>query len=340
MTYNWQKQKASDSPRDHQIKTTASRIASHKTNNAEHLNNPPAVNPTMATEIFTTPPALTEQRPTIYTPESPLRDPKRLVRDITIGMWRSRELIYILFMRDLKAQFRQSYFGYIWLILPPLMTTGVWVFLSSQQVVAIGDTGMPYPMFVIIGTVFWQFFAGALQSPLTAFNAGRPVFMKLKVPPEAFIAAGSARAVFDFTISLILIAPMYLALGITPPWTILLLPLAIVAMYLLGSAIGLLLLPIGGLYSDVTQAIQITLRFAMYLSPVVYPVPTQGLAATLIRLNPVTPAIECARSWLVSGPTDNIWPLLLWIPLSLAGCLFGLIALRVAMPHLIVRMGM
>ena len=277
---------------------------------------------------------------TVYSPESPLSNPKKLVAEIFTDLWKSRELIQILFFRDLKAQFRQSYFGYLWLIMPPLMTTLVWLFLNSQKVVTVPDTGMPYAIFVIVGTVFWQSFAAALESPLKAFNAGKPVFMKLKVPPEAFIVAGSARVAFDFAISLLLLIPVFITYRITPSWTLVLLPIAILCLYLLGTAIGLMLLPIGALYQDIGRAISVFMRFAMYLSPVVFPIPQEGFARTVILINPVTPILETARAWLVTGPTDSVWGMLMWLPVTLVLCLIGFVVLRVVMPHLVARMGM
>lgn len=281
-----------------------------------------------------------KDRVAVYTPESPLKEPVKLMREIIADVSHSRELIGILFMRDLKAQFRQTVLGYAWLLLPPLLTTGVWLFLNGQKVVSIADTGMPYAIFVIIGTTFWQSFSTAVQCPLKAFETGRPVFMKLKVPPEAFIAAGSARAVFDFGVSLTLLFPFFAVFGITPAWTIVFLPIPVAALYLLGTSIGLLLLPIGGLYGDVAKATQFALTFAMFLSPVIYPVPTTGWASTIVGLNPITPILDTARSWLVSGATGDVWYMLAWMPFTLITCVGAIVVLRVVMPHLIARMGM
>jgi lipopolysaccharide transport system permease protein len=54
----------------------------------------------------------------------------------------SRELAWRLLVRNLSAQYRQSWLGYAWAFLPPLFTTAIWVFLQSQQVLGVGDTGM------------------------------------------------------------------------------------------------------------------------------------------------------------------------------------------------------
>lgn len=276
----------------------------------------------------------------IYSPESALANPGKLVREVFYDLYRCRELIWILFQRDLKAQFRQSLLGYVWLFLPPVMTTAVWLFLNSQKVIAIGDTGIPYPVFVIIGSVVWQTFVKLLQSPLSAFNAGKPVFMKLNVPPEAFIAAGTARAAFEFLVYVIVLLPVFFVFKIIPPWTIVLIPLVVLAMFALGTALGLLLVPLGSLYSDIQQAIPILMGFLMYMAPVVYPPPQSGLASYIIAWNPMTPILMSSRDLLTTGSLEYLLPTLIIIPISCLVIFLCMLSLRVVMPHLVARMGM
>jgi ABC-type polysaccharide/polyol phosphate export permease len=58
--------------------------------------------------------------------------------------------------------------------------------------------------------------------------------------------------------------------------------------------------------------------------------------------NPLSPAIEVTRCWLTQGSADPnlVFGLLILIPISLVLGIVGLVILRIAMPHLVVRMGM
>ncbi|MEM8668670.1 MAG: hypothetical protein AAGG48_14210 [Planctomycetota bacterium] len=284
---------------------------------------------------------LSEQLPTvIYSPESPLSNPGKLIREVFSDIFRYRELVGILFMRDLKAQFRQSYLGYLWLVAPPLMTTGVWLFLNRSQVVTVTDAGMPYALFVMIGSIFWQSFSRGVQAPLAAFNAGKPVFMKLKVPPEAFVAAGAARVAFDFLISLVLLIPLFVYYQVTPAFTIVLLPVVMLATYLLATAVGMLLVPVGALYQDVRRASEMLLRFAMFFTPVVYTIPAGGVLRQVMLINPFSSILDCARGWMIHGSAEAWGIMLIVMVVSLIVLLLGMIVLRVVMPHLVARMGM
>jgi len=102
----------------------------------------------------------------------------------------ARELAWRLLVRNISAQYRQSLLGYAWAFIPPLFASLIWIFLHSQRILGIGDTGMPCPVFVIIGTVLWQTFTEALNSPLQMVNQSKAMLAKINFPREALILTG------------------------------------------------------------------------------------------------------------------------------------------------------
>lgn len=277
---------------------------------------------------------------TVYSPESPLKNPANLMHRICWDLWRCRELVWILFTRDLKAQYRQSYFGYIWLFVPVLSTMIVWMFLNSSEVIQVAETPIPYPAYVLIGTIIWTAFTSALNQPLASFQAGQGVFMKLNVPPEVFIFSGLGRLVFDLFIRTLVLIPTFLILGIEPASTCWLFPFGLAAAMLCGAAIGFIILPLGSLYSDVSRVVSIAMGFAMYLTPIVYPPPETGWAATLIRWNPLTSIVVSTRDWLTLGWGHNNMATLTVAGVSLLTLAFAMLFLRAVQPRLVERMGM
>src|SRR5690606_10287804 len=121
-------------------------------------------------------------------------------------------------------------------------------------------------------------------------------------------------------------------------WTTLVFPLGIVSLVLAGTSIGLLLTPIGVLYTDIGRGLSIVMQFAMYVTPVVFPMPKEGWISVVISYNPVTPLIMTTRDWLTGNPTDFGYGFI-WVNLAVLTILFvGLIVYRSAMPFLIERM--
>jgi lipopolysaccharide transport system permease protein len=86
---------------------------------------------------------------------------------------------------------------------------------------------------------------------------------------------------------------------VVPSWSLLLFPLTFLILILVGVSFGLLITPIGMLYTDVAKAISMFMGFVMYLTPVVYVIPKEGFLKVLMELNPLTPLLEVNRSILL-----------------------------------------
>lgn len=252
----------------------------------------------------------------------------------------SRELAVALFKRDIRAQFRQSILGYAWLFFPPIATTVVWFFLNRSGVVRVADTGIPYPAFVMIGTLLWQAFLDSMLKPIQALNNSKAMLVKLNFPRIAPVLAGMAEISLTSAVRLILLIPIFIFAGLTPAWSTIFFPVAYLAMLLLGTAFGSLLTPVGLLYTDVGRGIQIVGQFAMYATPVVYPVATAGLLLWVNRLNPVTYLIETGRATLAGGPWDDLLPALAVSAGAFVLLLIGWTIFHITVPRIIERMGM
>lgn len=275
----------------------------------------------------------------IYTPRSDLLYPRRFVRQMFRDLFASRELAWRLFVRDLSAKYRQSYLGYLWALLPPIATTGAFVFLQSQGLFTVGHTAVPYPAYVMIGMLLWQVFSDAVQSPLKAVTAAKPMLTKVNFPPEAVLIAGLGDVCFGFLIRLVLLCAVLVKYAFIPPWTVLLVPLAVGALVVAGTAVGVLVTPLGMLYQDVAQVLPLATSYLMFLTPVVYPAQGHGLAGWLSRWNPISPLINSGRDWLITGNFNYCEGFILVSGLAFVVLVLAWSVYRIAMPHLIARIG-
>jgi lipopolysaccharide transport system permease protein len=276
---------------------------------------------------------------TVYTPESPLRHPVSLLKAMLRDVAASRELAWRLFLRDTSAPYRQSLLGYAWLFIPPLIAGLPFVFLNAQGVIAIEGTAVPYAAFAIIGTTIWQSFVDALLSPVKTVTTSRAMLLRVNFPREAILLAGIGHVVFATLIRLLLVAFVMLWFGLTPPGTVWLFPLGILAMIVVGFTLGVLLVPLGALFGDVQQGLPILALFLMLLTPVVYPIPEAGVAASVARWNPLTPLVTVTRDWLTTGAAGQVAEFLLVTGASLTLLFVGWVVYRLALPHVIARMG-
>jgi lipopolysaccharide transport system permease protein len=275
---------------------------------------------------------------TVYSPDSELLSFGTLIRNMWSDLLASRELAWRLLVRNISAQYRQSILGYVWAFIPPLFTALIWIFLNSQNILGISDTGMPYPVFVIIGVVLWQTFTEALHSPMQMVNDSRSMLTKINFPREALILTGIGQVLFNFAIRALLLVFVMVWFQIPIHASLLVAPLGVVALIGLGTMIGLLLTPLGMLYHDVGRALGYATQALFFLTPVIYPMPHATWAAMLIRLNPVTPLLQTTRDWLTTGQASQLYGFTWVCGITVVLLLVGWLMYRIAMPHLISRM--
>ncbi len=277
---------------------------------------------------------------TVYSAEASNRSVIGHLSDILHDLPQAHQLGFRLFKRNLKALYRQSLLGFGWALLPPLVTSALWIFLRSNGVMSMGDTGISYPVFVLSGTILWQIFSEALQAPLKQVTANKAMLSKINIPREGLLLSGIYELVFNIVIKLLLLATMFLYFKQSVNIEGLMwLPVGIFSICIAGFSIGLALTPIGMLYQDINKGIAVILPFLMYLTPIVYPTPKSGAIGLVMKFNPLATLIPQTRNWLTNQPVIDMQ--LFWI-LTLSFTLLFIISLivyRLAMPMIIERIG-
>ena len=275
---------------------------------------------------------------TVYTPDSSLRHPGRLIGEMFRDLWVGRELAWRLAVRDISAQYRQTALGLLWAFILPLANTATWLFLNASGIIRMGETVLPYSVHIFTGTMLWAIFMEAANAPLQQTAAAKPMLAKINFPREALIVSGVYQTLFNAGIKIALLLPAIMLLGVFPDGRLALFPLAVLALILAGTALGLLLTPVGMLYTDIGKSFPLVMQFLMYLTPVAFAMPTTGWAATLFQLNPLTPLILTARDWLTGMPPECLG-YFVGVNLATLALLFVMwIVFRAAMPILIERM--
>ena len=251
--------------------------------------------------------------------------------------WKNcRNLAGRLLVRNLRAQYRQTFLGYAWAIVPPLATTLLWVFLQSRSIVAFeGGGGIPYPVYVLTGLLLWQSFLDAVSAPLKNVSEAKPMLAKVQFPREALILAGIGEVCVHSTVRLLLWGGALTYFGFLPAATWPLAILGFVAMMVLATAIGIALTPLGLLTQDVSRGIAVGGQFWLYLTPIVY-APIEG--SVLNWVNPVSPLMITTRHWLLGGGDPNYLAFSVIAGLSAVVLLAAILLYRMSMPIVIERM--
>jgi len=273
----------------------------------------------------------------LYTPDSELRHPRRLIRAMWNDLWASRELAGLLMRRDISAQYRQSFLGFAWAFLPSIVMAIGFTLAGNAKVINVAATQLPYPAYVVLSMILWQTFVEALNGPVQAVNNAKLMLARINFPREAIVLAKIGEVFFNFAIKLVLVLAVFFWYQIPVTRTALLAPFALLSLILLGTVFGSLLAPLGVLYQDINYGLTVCTGLWLFLTPVVYPVPQTGVFAMIVRANPVTPLLVTTRELATTGVVSDPYRFLVVSAAAILGLFLTWIAFRLAMPFAIER---
>ncbi len=262
----------------------------------------------------------------VYTPDAHLGFGWHVWRDMARELIQSRELMWRLFLRDLSARYRQSVFGYVWAVMPAIVTVVTFTYLKGSGTLPIGQTNMPYPAYVLLGMSVWQLFATGLTRTTQSLVQASAIITKINFARETLVLAAFGESIFNFLIRIVLIAGVFAWFGIVPAWTVIFVPFVLIPLALMTVGFGFILSIANGVFRDIGSSLGLVLTFAMFLTPVIYPPPTQWPKVLINYLNPVSPFIIATRDLITKGTLSQPDGLL-WV--SIAGLVVFLVAWRI-----------
>jgi lipopolysaccharide transport system permease protein len=276
----------------------------------------------------------------IYTSRAASRNPLKVIPSVFRDFSQARSLGYRLASRNIKAQYRQSFLGIAWAFLPPIATALIWIILNSQNVVKFEGATVPYPVFVLTGTILWQVFTQSITKPLGSVQENRSILSKINFPRESLLVSAFYEISFQTGISMLIVLAALIIFKVSISPFIILGLLGIIALIIMGMTIGLLILPISMLFQDIQRILPFALQFLMYLTPVIYPVQKFTGFGKILEYNPLIPVLESIRSWLFGQPELAIpGMLLILLIITFFFLTIGLVLYRLAMEIIIERIG-
>ena len=237
--------------------------------------------------------------------------PKKLFsfRDIT-ELWKYKELMYFFVWRDLKVRYKQTMIGVAWAIFQPFITMVVFsVFFGGLA--KMPSDGVPYPIFVYVGLLFWQFFSSALADTSNALLSNQAIITKVYFPRLILPISSVATKFIDFLIASIILVGLMFYYGYMPHISGLwILPLLLLITFMASIGMGLVLASINVKYRDVRYVLPFFIQIMLFLTPVIYPASIAGKYSKILALNPMMGVIQNARASLLGTAPIN-WFLIL-----------------------------
>lgn len=256
-----------------------------------------------------------------------------------LELHRHRTLLEQFTRRTIEQRHRGSFLGLLWALIAPLLQLGIYTlvfgyFFGGKFGRIPNETGADYALAVFLGLILFQFLSEVLaMTPTTIVT--QPNFVKKVVfPLEVLPAAVVGSAAFNALISLLLALAGVLmfghGLGLRAFWLFLILP----PVGLMALGCGWFFAALGVFIRDIANAMPFVVQALLYMSAVFFPVSLipHNHWGTLLRLNPMLQAVECARRAVVwQLPVSGKTVLLLWVAGAFI-CLCGYAAFRKLKP--------
>jgi len=219
-------------------------------------------------------------------------------------IWKYRELLYFLTLRDIKIRYKQTLIGIMWVVLQPVLTTAIFTVIFSTF--ARFDTkSVPYPLFALSGLSLWLFVHTSISLASTSFVNNTSLITKVYFPRLIVPVAATLATLFDLLFSIAILIILMFYFGVTPTPQLIAAPVFVFLALVLAVAFGSLFSALNVRFRDVKFALPFMLQVWMIASPIFYPASLLTDKWRLVfALNPLTGILEGFRSALFGMPFD------------------------------------
>lgn len=173
----------------------------------------------------------------------------------------------------------------------------------------VPSDGVPYPIFVYTGLLFWQFFSSTLSDISNILITNQAIITKVYFPRLMLPISSVVTKILDFVIASIILVGMMIYYHYTPHlFGFILIPLFLLMTFMISVGLGLFLASINVKYRDVRYVLPFFIQLLMFVTPVIYPASIAGKYSWILAFNPLMGIIQSARASLL-GTTVLNWNL-------------------------------
>lgn len=242
------------------------------------------------------------------------------------GLKKFRYLLQNLVVRDIKTKYRRSILGILWSVLNPLLMmlvlTAVFANIYKFDV-------KDFPVYYLTGSIIFNFVSEATSFSLTSIITASGLIKKVYIPKYIFPLEKCLFSFVNTLFSLVAVVIVFLILGITPTWTMILFPVPLIYTLIFSLGLGLILAALNVFFRDIGHLWGVWITAWMYLTPIIYPLSIlPNWMVEVIKFNPLYYYVEYFRSIMLRGTVPSLHDNLVCISLSCVTLAVGLIVFK------------
>ncbi|HZK25175.1 MAG TPA: ABC transporter permease [Oscillospiraceae bacterium] len=227
-----------------------------------------------------------------------------------------KDLMIYLVTSGLKAQHRNSYLGYVWWLLDPLLGIGIYYFL---MVILLNRGGPDYGGFLVVGMVAWRWVSSTVNASAKSIVTQSGIVSKVYLPKAIFPIGTALSQLINFFFGLLIIIIYLLISRTVPGINLLWLPLVMLVQFLFLLAIGLIIAYLCVFIRDIDNITTHVMRLWFYASPVIWErgrLPAR--LSWIVKYNPISAILASYRNILLHNGAPELKKLMIIGLFSLA----------------------
>jgi len=220
-------------------------------------------------------------------------------------LYEYKELLWTLAWRDIKVKYAQTFLGFTWAIIEPLITS-ILLSLVFNKVAKAPTQNIEPILFAMSGMLVWNYFSNVANQGNTSLIMAQNMIKKIYFPR---IIIPVSKAIASLPDLLITIAFTFILLLIYQPSVsikILLFLIPILLTVICATSVGIWLGALNIRFRDFKHIAPFILRIGLFLTPIAYS--TVGIEAKykwLFFLNPMSGIIELLRWSIFDLPIES-----------------------------------
>lgn len=223
-------------------------------------------------------------------------------------------MIWIFAVNDLKLRYRNSFLGFIWSFLEPLLLLGVMYFVFTNL---FHNAIANYPLYLLSGLILWNMYTRGTNMGSTSLLGRAGLIQKMYFRRETLVISSVLTSffmmVFEFGAFVIFMA----IFGVMPPLIVILFPLVTVLLFLLTLGMSFFLSSLNVYYRDTEKIWAVIVQAGMFLTPIFYKLDVfPASLKSLLQLSPMVGIMEISRALLINEQMPDTQTILMTMAIT------------------------
>ena len=210
-----------------------------------------------------------------------------------ISLWNKRVLILHFSLMTTKVRYLGTYIGFLWAVLEPLMAFVIlYIVFSSMR----GNSDPNYPIYLLIGVLFFQIFSRGTQMGLASLRGNAGILKSINISKEFFPVVSTGSTGIVMIVQILVFFALMPVFNYTPPLTVILLIIPMIMLLILVLGLSYILSILFVFIKDVQNGWSIFSYAMFFVTPIFWYVDEiEGVLLNIQQINPLGQIMEIAH---------------------------------------------